>query len=587
MNITQIIKDRLDIVDLVSRYVKLERRGSKMLGLCPFHHEKTPSFSVSPGEGYYHCFGCKKSGDVFSFVMEMEKKDFSEVLEEFAGQLGLDLPRHANTQEVENKSLFQVMTLAKNWFVENLHKLSNKRAKDYLLGRGFSLNMIDQFELGFVPEGRSQLSEFLMKQQISLACIVDCGLAVKDENNKLIDRFKNRIIFPIYNEKKQLVGFGGRLIEPGVPKYLNSPETMFFKKKEILYNLDKAKDEIRRSGQAYVVEGYVDVLALSQAGVSNVVATLGTALTEQHLEKLWKYCSSPTICMDGDEAGRAALFRAAHLAIEHISEGKSVDFVLLPQGMDPDELLKAKGAEFTQSLLTQRVELSQLLWEFELSKLTRRTPEEIALFEKDLWALTKKIKNDNVRAYYVKFFKDKIWHEFKKTASHKQINSKAATSYDTRIKIDNTRFISDKAMLSLLINHPIILSDKQIYEDFCSFQFALPSSDQIRGAIIALAEGNEAPTLTKDKILGALSAQGIEFESDMINLNTNFELCAMMWGIMMKKHLADKIEHEYTELVLKQDEASFCRAQILRDEVLKLKEEIYKLHSDIEDKQLQ
>jgi len=586
MTVVDIIKERLDIATVVSKYVKLEKRGANLLGLCPFHKEKSPSFSVSGDGGYYHCFGCKKSGDLFNFLMEIEKKDFSEVLEELAKQLGVEIPKKDSQRENEKSDHFLVMESAKKWYAENLNKLQNKRAKDYFLARGFFASTIEIFELGFAQDARSQLSDFLLKQRISKEQILTCGLAICDEQGKLVDRFKNRVIFPIYNEKKQLVGFGGRLIEPGNPKYLNSPETEFFKKKEILYNLDKAKDSIRKSAQAYVVEGYVDVISLAQAGFSNVVATLGTALTLMHLEKLWKYTANPTICLDGDEAGRAAVYRSAHLVLEHIAEGKSVDFILLPSGMDPDEMLKTKGPEYMAEVLSKKINLSDLIWEFELSKLTKQTPEEVAMFESNLMLLANKIKNNNVRAYYIKFFKDKLWHQFKKTRS----NSTRATP---NLALNNLGNISenltgvDQAILSLVINNPEILLNKQIFEEFCAFKFMFAHSELIRSLIIALAEKTDLQNLTKKHILESLHANNIELKDDKINLHTNIELCVTMWNVAIKKHLVENIENEYKRLILRQDEGSFDKAKILRDEVIKLKEEICKLQSEIEEEQFQ
>ena len=475
MNVVDSIKERLDITQVISKYVKLEKRGTNFLGLCPFHHEKTPSFSVSQEGGYYHCFGCKKSGDLFNFIMEIEKKDFSEVRDELAKQLGIEIPKKEDFRESAKNDHFAVMETAKKWYIDNLNKLQNRKAKDYLLARGFFASTLEIFELGFAHDARNQLSDFMTKQKISPEQIIACGLAVKDEQGKLVDRFKSRVIFPIYNEKKQLVGFGGRLIEPGNPKYLNSPETEFFKKKEILYNLDKAKDSIRKTGQAYVVEGYVDVISLAQSGFNNAVATLGTALTTGHLEKLWKYTANPTICLDGDEAGRAAIFRSAHMIIEHIAEGKSVDFVMLPGGMDPDEILKSKGPEFMAELLSKKISLSDLIWEFELSKLTKRTPEEIAMFQSNLMELANKIKNSNVRAYYIKFFKDKIWNEFKKNKFNATLTS--ANRSPVKLQNINDAFSNgDQTILSLVINHPGILSNKQNFDDFCSVKFVLPHS---------------------------------------------------------------------------------------------------------------
>jgi DNA primase len=587
MNIAQNIKDRIDIAGIISAYVKLEKRGNKMLGLCPFHHEKTPSFSVSPDEGYYHCFGCKKSGDVFSFLMEMEKKDFPDVLEELAHRVGIEIPKQINNQNLRETNLTSVMLLAKNWFVENLNKLQYKPAKNYLVGRNFSEHTIAAFDLGFAPDGRSQLSDFLIKNNISRDDIIECGLAINDGSHKLIDRFKNRVMFPIYNERKHIVGFGGRLLDNGLPKYLNSPETPLFKKKEILFNLDKAKDEIRKSGQAYVVEGYIDVISLSQAGFINSVATLGTALTAEHLTKLWKYCSNPTICMDGDEAGKAALLRAAHLSIEYIAEGKSLDFVLLPSGLDPDEALRTKGDGFVREVLSQKISLSDLLWESELMKLVRRTPEDIALFEQNIINLANKIKNSSVKSYYLKFFKDKIWNEFKRIRLQTNRHPDLTSTQDMRRSLSSQMGRNDRAVLSLVINCPLLLNDQQIYQEFENVQFELANSELIRNHILMLAQEFGLQALSKQVILSDLKSKGIEFDVDKINFDTNFAAYVIMWNIMLKQHMANKIELEYRDLVLRQDEASFNRAQILREEVLKLKDEIVKLQSEFEDEQLQ
>jgi DNA primase len=590
MNIAQVVKDRLSIKDVISKYLKLEKRGTRYLGLCPFHNEKTPSFSVSESEGFYHCFGCKKSGDVINFVMEVEKKDFSEVINDFANQLGIALPKQDDYLVKKNEGVQGVLQSSKDWFRQNLANIKFSKARSYFSDRSIREETVLFFELGFAPESRGLLSEHLRKMSFSNHDILAAGVAILDEaSGALIDRFRNRVIFPIYSDKKQIIGFGGRVMDASQPKYLNSPETEFFKKKETLYNLSAAKDEIRKSKEVYVVEGYMDVISMHQAGFTNVVATLGTALTSFHLLKLWKYVDTPTICMDGDQAGIEALYRSAVMSLELISEGKSLNFVLLPEGCDPDDIIREKGREALAQHLIQKVDLSELIWNFELSKLEKRTPESIALFEKNIFLLANRIQNNPVKTYYTKYFKDKIWQEFKVNKKQSR-NAPASISKNLHYHniSDNQGLSQENYIVAMIIHNPSIMADNNILDQFLNLSLQSSLCEKLREVILEFVNNNDINSLSSDLLLEFIMKKNI----DLPKLQMKFQAIEQadyvhVWNIAVKKYLVNDIEKEYKKLVLAQDEESFNRAKILRDEIINLNNDIIELQSLIDSEEFE
>ncbi len=338
--------DRADIVDVVGSRVALKKSGKNYSGLCPFHDEKSPSFSVSPDKQFFHCFGCQESGSALTFLMKYERMEFVEAVETLAKDLGLTVPREkSNRNYVEvDQRIFQALEKAERVYKQQLRGMP--AAVDYLKGRGLTGVTARDFGIGYAPEGWHSLSEVLLDEDVSAEVMLKAGLTIKNDSGRVYDRFRHRIMFPIRDVRGRVIGFGGRKLgdEEG-PKYLNSPETPVFAKNQELYGLYEARKALRSIDRLLVVEGYMDVVALAQRGFRNAVATLGTATGEAHYQKLYRYTDEVVCCFDGDKAGRAAAWRALDSALPVLNEHRQLKFVFLPDGEDPDSLVRDQGAE--------------------------------------------------------------------------------------------------------------------------------------------------------------------------------------------------------------------------------------------------
>jgi DNA primase len=407
------LRDRVRVTDVVGRKVKLVRRGRSYLGLCPFHNEKTPSFNVNAEKGFYHCFGCGVHGDVITFVMETEGLSFPEAVEKLAGDAGMPLPaRDAREEEREKarRSLYDVMELAAAFFQRELQGARGAKARGYLEGRQLSGTAVDPFRLGFAPDSRSALKDHLTAKEISVEEMVEAGLLVApDDGGAPYDRFRGRVIFPIIDAKGRVIAFGGRTLDPdGKPKYLNSPETPLFKKSAVLFNLGPARKACANGAMLIAVEGYVDVIALVAAGFEGAVAPLGTALTEDHLQMMWRIAPEPTLCFDGDAAGIKAAQRGIDLALPLLEPGQSLRFALLPGGQDPDDLIRAQGAGAMQTVLEEAVGLADMLWRREIENADLATPERRAGAERNLMKHIDEIAEPKVREHYRSAMRERL-----------------------------------------------------------------------------------------------------------------------------------------------------------------------------------
>ncbi|MEM9623641.1 MAG: DNA primase [Pseudomonadota bacterium] len=343
--------DRVDIVDVVDARVKLKKTGKNYSGLCPFHDEKTPSFTVSPDKQFFHCFGCQESGTALTFIMQYERLEFVEAVELLARQLGLEVPREKGGRERPqvDPDLYAVLGQAEQYYRRSLRQ--SDEAIAYLKSRGMSGEIARDFGIGYAPEGWQNLSENL--GPVKTEQLLDTGLSIKNEKGRVYDRFRQRIMFPIRDTRGRVIGFGGRAMakdEQG-PKYLNSPETQVFHKSQELYGLYEARRALRHIDRLIVVEGYMDVVALAQHGFANAVATLGTATGEAHFHKLYRITDEVICCFDGDQAGRQAAWRALDAALPTLNEHRQLKFVFLPDGEDPDSLVRQKGQDAFQQFL--------------------------------------------------------------------------------------------------------------------------------------------------------------------------------------------------------------------------------------------
>ena len=405
------LRERIVLSDVIRRRVKLTHRGHEALGLCPFHKEKTPSFTVNDKKGFYHCFGCGAHGDAFRFLMEAEKLPFMEAVEVLASMAGMKMPQPNKSdliQEQKRADLLNIMDQVCQFYQQQLLGNNGLKAREYFQKRGLSQETIQKFRLGYAPKG-SLLIKFLEAQRIDLKTCLSLGLLARNHQYQTLhDYFYDRVIFPVFDRKKRVIGFSGRVLEKVEPKYLNSPETELFHKGEQLFELPFAIDTIRQKNTAVLVEGNMDVISLHQAGFTQTVAPMGTALTENQIQLLWRLCDEPVICFDGDGAGQHAMIRAMNRALPILTPGKSLKFAVLSGGMDPDDMIRTKGADEFKKILKNAKTLIDVFWEHILNTNTYSTPERMAKLQENALNAVKEIKNKEVQSFYQNEIKKRL-----------------------------------------------------------------------------------------------------------------------------------------------------------------------------------
>ncbi|WP_375466183.1 DNA primase [uncultured Methylobacterium sp.] len=399
------IRTRLPASDVVGRRVKLRKAGREWRGLSPFNAEKTPSFYVNDQKQFYHCFSSGKHGDIFTFLMETEGLSFPEAVERLAGEAGVSLPAPtADTREMETKrrGAIEVMELAALWFEERLKSPGGAAARAYLDGRGLGPDIRARFRIGYAPADRYALRDHLAGRDVDKALMVELGLLVAGEDIAVpYDKFRDRIIFPIADGRGRVIAFGGRAMQADAKaKYMNSPETPLFHKGQGLYNLHQARKAAHERGTIIAVEGYVDAIAMTMAGHPNTVASLGTALTEAQLALLWRHADEPVLCFDGDGAGQRAAFRALDVALPMLEPGRSLRFAPLPEGQDPDDLLRSGGSAAIDRVIEAAKPLVEVLWTRTVETGSTETPERRAGLAKTVRELVAGIRDETVRRYY-------------------------------------------------------------------------------------------------------------------------------------------------------------------------------------------
>ena len=362
------IKSRVSIADVIGAKVKLIKRGRDYVGLCPFHHEKTPSFSVNTAQGYYHCFGCGEHGDIFSFEMKNNGLSFMDAVHKLADKAGVVVPTLSKEnieQQQKRKSLYEIMEMATAFYEKKLRLPVGAKGLAYFKGkRGLSEETIQKFRLGFAPNGSALKSE-LVSKGVSEEDMEQLGLITKSEDGSRprYDFFYDRVMIPIMDKRSRPIAFGGRIMDKSEPKYLNSPETPIFNKRRILYNMNNAQEPAHKAGRLIICEGYMDVIALDSYGFQYAVAPLGTALTEEQILEAWKMCSTPTLCFDGDNAGIRAAIRSIDRVLPNLKAGYSVKYIFLKNYKDPDELLHNMGEEAFERYLQKAKPLVDILWQ--------------------------------------------------------------------------------------------------------------------------------------------------------------------------------------------------------------------------------
>ena len=425
------IKDRIPVSQVVGKKIQLKKKGREYVGLSPFNKEKTPSFTVNDEKQFYHCFSTNNHGDIFTFLVEVGGLSFPEAVEKLAEEAGVQLQDLSPLEEEKfkkNKEILDALDISKSFFSSQIYETNNSYAIKYLRKRGIDDKIIRDFDIGFAPQG-SKLEKFLLSKGVSREVMILAGMVIKNDNNEnnFYDRFRNRIIFPIRDSRNKVVGFGGRVInKDDQPKYLNSPETPVFHKGSVLYNFSNVRPKLKERDDLIVVEGYMDVVSLSSKGFNVSVAPLGTAITENQLNILWKENNSPIICFDGDRAGKAASFRVSELALKLLKPNKSLRFISLPNDLDPDDYIKSFGLESFLKLVSNASPLTNIVWDSCMSISDIKTPEGRSGFESELRKKINLIKDSSIKKHYGLIFKqylDELFYKKTINTSYNKNNS--------------------------------------------------------------------------------------------------------------------------------------------------------------------
>jgi len=497
------IKLRLKVSQIVGKSVSLKKRGKEFVGLSPFKNEKTPSFTVNDEKEFYHCFSTGEHGNIFDFLMKTKSMGFGEVVKLLAAEAGMQPYRFSNFDQKKDlrfqvyKNIFNEYS---NYFKEQLFKSDNQQALNYLLKRGLKKNIIEEFGLGYVP-WKNDFYENL-KKKFSEEDINLTGLYYRnDKTQKFVDRFNSRIIFPVNNITGETVAFGGRLIHEGkLAKYINSPETEFYKKGNMIFNLDKAKDLRSKTEDVLIVEGYMDVVSVYSSGIKNVISNSGTALTDRQINLIWKFFSNPIICLDGDESGQKAALRIAERVFPIINEKNKVYFSIMPDGKDPDDYIKENGKEGLLNLLKRKEIIQTFIWNYHLSKINQNNPYEISKFEKEIKKVSYSIQDETLRKYVIEDFLEKIKKltpiqsakqnynvfSFKKKRDYKLLKE-TKILHQKRKDLSKVQIL-EFSILYLMINNYEIASKK--IEELSNLDFLSEKNGQLKNEIIKhISEG--------------------------------------------------------------------------------------------------
>lgn len=492
------LKARVRVSDVVGRSVKLKRQGREFAGLSPFTNEKTPSFFVNDEKGFYHCFSSGKHGDAISFLMEIENLSFPEAVERLATLAGMDLPKEdpqAEARAKQNKIAVNWMEEAQAFFAKSLMREAGRDAREYLKGRGLTQTAAERFGIGFAPDSFDALRDELVQKGADIKLLVETGLLIEpeDRTRKPWDRFRNRIMFPIRDPRGRLVAFGGRAMEKDAKaKYLNSPETSLFHKGSVLYRYPEARKALAAPTNParglIVAEGYMDVIALARAGFEQAVAPLGTALTEDQLDLLWRAGPEPILCFDGDKAGLRAAFRSIERALPKLKPGQTVRFALLPDGQDPDDLISAKGPSAMRAVLEAAVPLVDMLWEREREAGPLNTPEDKAGLKDRIYAALREITHDGVREQYktellARFDNEFGWKAKRQSAGYGGTRkpSKASPQMKHNMRNDAMSESRERRLMGAILEWPLLL--ETIDETFFTLRFTSDGYRQLQTSI--------------------------------------------------------------------------------------------------------
>ena len=528
------IKLRLKVSQVVGKSVQLKKRGKEFIGLSPFKNEKSPSFTVNDEKEFYHCFSTSEHGNIFDFLMKTKSIGFGEAVRTLAAEAGMQPYRFSNFDKKKDLRFQNYKNIFKDYsdfFHKQIFEENNKEASVYLSNRRLNKNIIEEFNLGYVPWKNNFYEELLKKY--TEADISLTGLYYKnDKTGKYIDRFNSRIIFPVNNISGDTIAFGGRIIrENKLAKYINSPETEFYKKGNMLFNLDKAKNSRGETDEVIIVEGYMDVVSVYSSGIKNVIANSGTALTEKQIDLVWKFFANPIICLDGDISGQKAALRIAEKLFPFINEKNKIYFSIMPEGKDPDDYIKQNGKDGLLNLLKDKKIIQSYIWNYNLNKIDQNNPFEISKFEKEIKRLSYSIQDEVLKKYVLEDFLEKIKkltpiQTSKKNYNYIKYNQKkdyqilkeTKLLHQKRKDLSKTQIL-ELSILFIILNYFEIASKK--IEELSEIQFFSEKNEKLKNSII--------DTLTeiknKDDIQEKLNSEYKDL-SEEIRENSNIQMTA-------------------------------------------------------------
>ena len=520
------LRSRICLSDVVGRKVQWDLRKSNqargdMWAPCPFHQEKTASFHVDDNKGFYYCFGCQAKGDAIGFIKETENVNFIEAVEILASEVGLQMPEFdpkSKEKADRNKILLEIMEQSVNFFRLTLNSNQGKHALEYLKKRGLSSDAIERFEIGFAPADQTTLTQKLIDKGYDLDAIIETGMSVKsDESNRLYDRFRGRIMFPIRDSRGRCIAFGGRSLDPTArAKYLNSPETPLFDKGSNLYNLVSARSAVGRGEPLIVAEGYMDVIALDSGNFNGAIAPLGTAITEKQLQLMWRISPEPIIALDGDKAGLRAAYRLIDLSLPLLRTGKALRFSIMPEGKDPDDLIRNEGASAFKNLIDEAVPMVDLIWKRETEGKSFDSPERRAGLDKSLSDVIALIKDKNLKNHY----RDALFQARRQFLGRQNAgttefknNSRLMPQSDTKssflVAADEKTVsaqIRESTVIAVLMNFPELI--EIFYDELIMIDLASPDCDLILKELVKLDNGTKAEI--KNELMEKIGGEKVE-----------------------------------------------------------------------------
>ena len=552
-NYLEEIKLRLKVSQVVGKTVKLKRRGKEFVGLSPFTTEKTPSFTVSDEKGFYHCFSSGEHGNIFDFLIKTQSIKFGEAVRQLASQAGMQ-PYKFTSFDLEKEKRYQTYKDILKDYSDYHHKLvfeKNSIALDYLKKRGISGEAITEFQIGFVPENSDYYTHLLKK--FTEKEILLTGLFYKNEKyKKFINRFHSRIIFPIRNIIGDVIAFGGRTIQnTKFAKYINSPETEFYKKGKHVFNLDKAKSAPNNNQEVIIVEGYMDVISIYSSGIKNVVSNSGIALTENQINLIWKFFSYPIVCLDGDISGQKAALRIAENLLQYIKENNKIGFVSMSKGMDPDDYIREKGQKSFAELIARNLSIEEFIWRIHLNNLDRSDPFATTKFEKNFKTLCQSIKDQTLKKYILEHYLEKIKNltPLQRFKRGKRINSYRVLNETKKIAVERDHLskeeIKEYSILYIMYNYPKLVSPR--VEIFKSINFSSKSLNDLKAELINLISEDKF----KEKDLFDIDKKYLDLVKD-INQNS------VIKNIFLKKGENQQIEM-LNEILKELNEIKFSR----------------------------